>query len=78
MALIHIVRDIPEYKGGAVEADIPEQDFPILNKRGWRKADSKPSKEFEKEIQRQMKLLHLKKSLKRTLSRGALNDSCKN
>ena len=48
MALIHIVRDIPEYKGGDVEADIPEQDFPILNKRGWRKADSKPSKEFGK------------------------------
>lgn len=56
MALIHIIRDVPEYKGGAVEADIPEQDYPILNARGWRKADGKvktdevitPSKSAEK------------------------------
>lgn len=43
MGLIHVIRDIPEYKGGALEADIPEQDYPILNARGWRKAKGKPS-----------------------------------
>lgn len=50
MALIHIIRDLPEYPGGATEADIPEQDLPILNARGWRKAEGKaPSKPVEPE-----------------------------
>lgn len=44
MALIHVIRAVPEVKGGPLEADIQEQDYPILNARGWRKAEEKITK----------------------------------
>lgn len=41
MALVHIIRDVPEYKGGSCEMDIQECDLPKLQYRGWRVADKK-------------------------------------
>lgn len=70
MALIHIIRDVPEYKGGALEADIPEQDYPILNARGWRKAEGKaPSKPLNLLQKRNLKSL-LKKTAEKTVFKG--------
>lgn len=51
MSMIHIIRDVPEYKGGSCEMDIQEQDLPTLQYRGWRVAEAKkvePKKEEPK------------------------------
>lgn len=58
MALIHIVRDVPEYKNGSCEMDIQEQDLSILQSRGWRIA----------EIKRDIKKEEIKEDLKEDIS----------
>lgn len=50
MALIRIVRSAPERENGPVTMDIPEEDFPILNKRGWSKATDKPGDKKENKV----------------------------
>lgn len=59
MALVHIIRDVPEYKGGSCEMDIQECDLPKLQYRGWRVADKK-----SEPVKEQIKAL-LKKQRKR-------------
>lgn len=54
MALIHIIRDVPEYKGGSCEMDIQECDLPKLQYRGWRVAEKKPET-TKKPVEEQVK-----------------------
>ena len=41
MALVKMVRDIPEVKGGATTAMIAEESVQAAVGRGWRRAESK-------------------------------------
>jgi len=44
MALVKMLRDIPEVAGGKTEAMIPEESVADAMKRGWKKADGKVEK----------------------------------
>lgn len=76
MALIHIIRDVPEYKGGSCEMDIQEQDLPKLQYRGWRVADKKSEapkvavKEEVKESVSETKVVEEKPETTRVFKKG--------